>query len=43
MGDNENLCAVEPCLQLRRFHLEGVGGGVGAFRSARSVGQSLTL
>ena len=36
--DNERLCAVEPCLQLRRICLEA-GLELG---TVRSVGQSLT-
>ena len=35
--DNERLCAMEPCLQLRIFRLVGLG-----LRTDRSVGQRLT-
>ena len=39
LGDNERLCAVEPCLRLERF----LALGWARTRTARSVGQGLKL
>ena len=39
--DNERLCEMEPRLRLRRFRLEGEGGGGLDFDTARLVVQCL--
>ena len=44
MGDNERLCAVEPCLRSKRSSPRGGGGGGGGgeLELPGSVGQRLT-